>query len=101
MVPGVSVKKNISRYESHKRNADHHNTLIAVVCTQLSLANGRVTYNHSTGFRVLFLEGTMATFTCNDGYALSGAESSICQPSETWSEPNPSCGNNINILFLI
>ena len=36
---------------------------------------------------------TMASFSCNPGYSLSGSDSSICLMSEggTWNEQTPAC----------
>ncbi|XP_078668410.1 CUB and sushi domain-containing protein 3-like [Branchiostoma floridae x Branchiostoma belcheri] len=33
----------------------------------------------------------VVTFTCNQGYRLDGASSTICQLDQTWSEPVPTC----------
>jgi hypothetical protein len=35
--------------------------------------------------------GSMATYTCNTGYTLSGAPTSGCQESGAWSTPAPTC----------
>ena len=45
----------------------------------------------------------MVTFSCNDGYRLSGSDSSICVDLRTWSEPTPTCveGNLHTILLII
>ena len=74
--------------------------LNAVTCEPLSLKNGQVTYNasevteHSFEF---YYAGAMATFSCQDGYHLSGSDTSICQASKTWSGQTPSCieGNKL------
>ena len=34
----------------------------------------------------------MASFVCNDGYTLTGSESSACQTNGTWDQQTPTCG---------
>ena len=70
--------------------------LTVVTCETLSLKNGEVSYNASQGSYIyehqqFYYVYTMASFTCDDGYTLSGSESSICQVSKTWSEQTPQC----------
>ena len=38
---------------------------------------------------------TMATFSCDNGYSISGSDSSICQDSGIWDPQTPTCGNEI------
>ena len=41
------------------------------------------------------LPGTLATYTCNAGYLLSGAPQRICQDSGMWSGAAPVCNRGI------
>ena len=41
---------------------------------------------------------TMASFSCNHGYSLSGSDSSICLDSKTWSKPAPSCLQGVSYI---
>ena len=43
---------------------------------------------------------TMATFSCDEGFSLSGSSSSICQDSGNWSQETPICGNELNVFYL-
>jgi len=46
--------------------------------------NGMVTW---TGLTL----GDTATYTCDDGFELNGAETRTCQSDETWSDVPPTC----------
>ena len=35
--------------------------------------------------------GSQVTYSCKEGYQLSGSENSNCQPDGTWSEMAPVC----------
>ena len=77
------------------------NIIVAEACGGIELVHGQASYNTS---RIPYLgsryyPGTMASFTCDDGYSLSGSESSICQASGDW-DPIPTCGNDILFIFL-
>ena len=74
-----------------------------VTCSDITVANGEVTYD------VLRLNGsypvnTVATFSCDSGFSLSGSISSTCQTSTAWIfgnlEPQiPTCNlGNENII---
>ena len=68
--------------------------LLVVTCSALrSLGNGRINYTHSTLENGAFPVGTIASFTCNEGYFLIGSEAASCQTSGTWNANTPSCGN--------
>ena len=47
--------------------------------------NGSVQYESSSF-------GAMATYTCDMGYVLSGAESALCEDNREWSSQPPMCG---------
>ena len=49
-----------------------------------SPANGQVTLN-GTAF------GSIAIYSCDDGYVLNGNEMRICQSSGEWSGDEPTC----------
>ena len=77
-----------------------------VACTLLRLDNGEVNYEGSiVSFHFIdkYSVDTMASFSCDDGYSLTGPSSSICQDSGTWDPEIPTCGNemNQNILFRL
>ena len=38
-----------------------------------------------------FSPGSVATYTCNDGYVLVGDSTRICQTTGTWSGEDPHC----------
>ena len=72
-----------------------------VTCTSLSLENGQISYNDSQLNNDYHVD-TVATFTCNYGYTLSGSESSTCLTSGAWSQKTPNCtqSNEKKIFFL-
>lgn len=57
-----------------------------VICPNLSISNGRVSYSSNTP-RVT---GAIATFTCNEGYMLSGIGDRTCGATE-WLGTSPTC----------
>ena len=73
---------------------------IAVTCLAPDLENGRINYDQGDIQIDTYPENTMATFTCDDGYSLSGPSSSICQHSRTWDPQPPTCGNEIKVSYL-
>ena len=38
--------------------------------------------------------GSVATYTCNDGFVLTGTSTRTCQADGTWSDDNPTCGES-------
>ena len=62
----------------------------AVTYSSLSLSNGEVSYSGSA-MNGEYPVNTVASFTCNSGYALSGSESSTCETSGTWNEQDQMC----------
>ena len=74
----------------------------------MSIENGQVNYNASgvtNGNSKYYYVDTMASFSCNFGYSLSGSDSSICQISGggTWNPHIPICiqGDEITTLFCL
>ena len=73
---------------------------LVIACSSLSVpSNGRVNYFTDTTGPHDF--GTVATFTCNPGFSLDGAERVTCggdgsSPNGIWSELPPTCtGKNV------
>lgn len=59
--------------------------LAAVSCSGLSApANGQVLLSGTTF-------GSVATYTCNNGYSLVGSSTRSCQSNGQWSGDAPSC----------
>ena len=83
------------------------NIISIVTCGSLNVENGQVNYN-ATGVTAADVEfyyvDTVASFSCNSGYSVSGSDSSICQTFEggTWNEQTPVCiqGGEIINSFL-
>ena len=44
---------------------------------------------------------TVATYTCNDGYVLSGSDSNTCQTSGDWQQGNPNCNRGIKCHYIL
>ena len=78
---------------------DFSKILIVDDCTSLFfLENGQISYNDSVTLSHSYPLHTMATFTCDHGFSLSGATESICLISEHWSNQLPTCNrSNDNI----
>lgn len=71
----------------------HSNIFIEMCSTPTVLSGGY--YNLSTDGSV-----TIATYTCYDGYSLSGAKISFCQNDGTWNDISQDCGNaRLTALF--
>ena len=83
---------------------------IVVSCPVQTVPNGMVTYtlpswwsNQEVHDRAVL--HTIATWTCNSGYLLYGAQSMTClsnwrdqptQPTGYWNKPTPTCRGNEN-----
>ena len=62
----------------------------AITCSSLgAFANGQITYSTDTTSPHDF--GTVATFTCNTGFSLSGDSTRICGSGGVWSGSSPVC----------
>ena len=66
----------------------HYCTAVRVCPNDLSVDNGRVSYS-TPGDAVV---GTMATYTCDDGFNLEGKMDRVCQSNGAWSDSPPTCG---------
>ena len=64
--------------------------LTLVICEALNLINGQISYNPPATNGTHLLDAT-ASFTCNTGFYLSGANSAICQAPGAWSQATPQC----------
>ena len=71
-----------------------------VTFTSLSLENGQIIYNDSQVNNEYHVD-TVATFTCNYGYSLSGSESSRCTTSGNWINEIPTCNLSIKNHMLL
>ena len=74
----------------------YENIPIVVTCESLSIENGQINYNTSevtAEDASFYYVDTMASFSCNHGYSLSGSDSSIFLISQggTWNEQTPIC----------
>ena len=83
----------------HEDNCTLWQYFTAVVCSELDLENGQVNYNESAEFIKLYYPGTMASFTCDEGYTLSGSPTSICQADGNWDQTSSHCGNKIKPIY--
>ena len=58
---------------------------VALMCPPLDApGNGTVVWTGLT-------PGSIATYSCNDGYALIGVKTRECQSDESWSDVPPTC----------
>ena len=67
------------------------------------MANGQVNYNQQQVINLMnerYHIDTVATYTCNDGYSLSGSESNTCQASGNWEHDLPTCESNKETKYL-
>ncbi|KAM4642728.1 P-selectin-like isoform 2-T2 [Discoglossus pictus] len=61
----------------------------AVSCTSLQApSNGRINCSHMHGD---FHYNSSCSFHCAEGFVLNGSESVLCQTSEEWTDPTPTC----------
>ena len=58
-------------------------------CPALYLQNGQVTYNRQSINGGRYNRNTVATYTCDIGFDLSGLDSNTCQSSGNWQRDNP------------
>ena len=65
-----------------------------VTCTSLTLTNGAVSYNSHPASVARYPVDTVATFSCNHGYSLSGSTSGTCQTSGNWNQATPTCNQS-------
>ena len=65
-----------------------------VTCEALSLVNGQIDYTESSLTNGEYPVDTVATFTCDFRYFLSGSESVTCQISGEWNAKTSICKSN-------
>ena len=65
----------------------HHSAFIITVCPELSApTNGNITLSDGTNV------GSVATYTCNEGYELSVTSTRFCRSgSRAWTGIDPTC----------
>ena len=68
--------------------------IIDPTCETLSLVNGQIDYTESALTNGEYPVDTVATFTCDFRYYLSGSESITCQTSGEWNAESPMCKSN-------
>ncbi len=69
-------------------------------CPDLTVpANGMISYTMGTAS--VRPEGTIATFTCNNGYTLTGGSFSQCQNDRTWSGTAPTCQCEFHYILTV
>ena len=78
-----------------------HIFIVVVNCPELSLVNGHVTYTElwlRNGALVRPLD-SVASFTCDHGYRLTGSNSATCQQSSMWDQEISTCtqGNELKL----
>ena len=67
-------------------------TFLVKGCGTLDIpSHGSVSYSCGT------ISGSIATFSCDTGYTLSGATTRTCQTDRSWSNDSPTC--EINGIF--
>ena len=69
---------------------------VVITCPHLSLANGGITYSISP-LNGRYRVHTVASFTCNSGYSISGSSTRTCQMSGNWDQQTPICNESNNI----
>ena len=66
-----------------------NDTQHTVTCPTLqTIKNGQIIYNY---LQRLIIEGTLATYSCNNGYQMMGVNVSLCQANRIWSPSPPKC----------
>ena len=69
-------------------------------CEALSLVNGQIDYSDSALTAGEYPVDTVASFTCDFRYYLSGAGSITCQTSGKWNAESPMCKSNKSYALL-
>ena len=65
----------------------------------MTVANSEISYNQSALANGGYPLGTVASFTCFDGFNLFGFESGTCRATGRFSH-TPACGNEMNTLVF-
>ena len=71
-----------------------------MTCAVLNIENGKVSYNESVLPNKGYPFGTMASFTCNCGYSLSGMEPTTCRFFGHWCWEPPTCNQCKKIIRI-
>jgi len=78
----------------------HHESFLPIAhdCPDLAITNGMVNYQPQGTPPVV---GTIAFYTCNNGYTLNGDRVRTCQDVSnwTWTGSDPSCNRECNLTF--
>ena len=69
---------------------------VVVTCSALTLSNGGVNYS-TNAVSQSYTVDTVASFSCNRGYSLSGSTSRTCQTSRLWTSELPTCSQSDNL----
>ena len=69
-------------------------------CGGLSPQNVQVTYSRGR-VNAQFPTGTVAFFTCNEGYYRGIKQNTTCLPSGNWEQPIPMCYQSNQFSFII
>ena len=80
----------------HSINCDHSIQLDLHACAELTdPANGNVDVTDGTN------TGSVATYSCDDGYTLSGSETRTCEEGGLWSGDAPVCEGKVVVVQCI
>ena len=89
-----------TKYCTMKTTAQHTHSFIVYVyavvdCGMLpSISNGEVSQLSTT-------VGSVATYSCNDGFDLVGQSSRSCLASKRWSGSPPTCQRKLHVTILM
>ena len=88
----IFLQKSSTFLNCFRRQVENfQNSSVVDECHEPLLISGQITYNDSMTSPYHYPLDTMASFSCYNGYSLSGPISSICLMSEEWSEQPPTC----------
>ena len=80
-----------------------HYFCVVTFCEPLSFLNGAITYSPYTVEP--FYIGTIATYTCDEGYSLAGPRARVCEGNDSvigeWSESAPLCTSKFEVYVYI
>ena len=88
----ISAENDILRCNDNSEWEGNTPTCTLVVCDIIdTVENGAVDGS-------IYTNGSVLTFTCNDGYQLAGNSSIVCTSQGTWSNPTPLCNSIVVIV---
>ena len=68
-------------------------------CPPLTVpADGSISYSMDPDDNNEYLSGTLATFSCNEGFEIFGESTRMCQHNMTWTKSQPSCQGALIIV---